>query len=161
MGGGAFTASATQTAYTEFVANIGYTTGENPDTAIISAQISNGTGQLHEGSAFIIDDLAYGAASLDVRVDGSNLPQKFLLSQNYPNPFNPATTIRYELPKATSVRLEVFNLLGQHVATLVDGWRDAGIYSAVFNAENLPSGAYLYKMQTGEFTDVKRFMLLK
>ena len=161
MGGGAFSTSAAQSAYREFVANITYLTGENPDTAVITAQISNGTGQTHVGSTFILDDLFYGAASADVKVGDAGLPGNFLLHQNYPNPFNPTTTIRYELPKASYVRLEVFNMVGQRIATLVDGERSAGIYAAQFNAQNFSSGTYFYKLQASGFTDVKRLMLLK
>ncbi len=161
MGGGAFSTSAAQSTYREFVANILYSTGENPDSAVITAQITNGAGQTHAGSAFILDDLFYGAASADVKVAGSDVPAKFVLNQNYPNPFNPSTTIRYELPKAANVRLEIFNMLGQQVATLVDGERAAGVYTAEFNALNLSSGTYFYKLQAGGFTDVKRLMLLK
>lgn len=166
MGGGSFVTLAAQTTYREFVANIFYSTGDNPDTAIITAQITNGT--LHPGSVFTLDDLAYGAASADVKLDGSGLPEKFSLHQNYPNPFNPTTTIRYELPRASYVQLEVFNMLGQQVATLVDGERAAGVYTAEFNAQNLSSGTYFYKLQAvsadrqaAGFTDVKRLMLLK
>lgn len=161
VGAGVFTASAAQSTYREFVANIGYVTGVDPDTAYIIVQISNTAGFANVGSVFTLDDLAYGAASADVKVDGSGLPENFLLHQNYPNPFNPTTTIRYELPKASYVRLEIFNMLGQQVATLVDGERQAGVYAAEFNALNLSSGTYFYKLQAGGFADVKRLMLLK
>ncbi|HXX65104.1 MAG TPA: T9SS type A sorting domain-containing protein [Bacteroidota bacterium] len=88
-------------------------------------------------------------------------PESFSLAQNYPNPFNPSTTIQYALSKAQNVQLKVYNLLGQEVATLVDGRMAAGFHSVQFNAARLASGVYIYKIVAGDFVSAKKMILLK
>ncbi|MBD3408800.1 MAG: T9SS type A sorting domain-containing protein, partial [Ignavibacteriales bacterium] len=88
-------------------------------------------------------------------------PLTFALEQNFPNPFNPTTTIRYELAKDVNVKLVVYNSIGEQVATLVDGQQAAGRYDASFNASNFASGIYFYRLEAGDFVDVKRMALLK
>jgi hypothetical protein len=90
-----------------------------------------------------------------------SVPTKFALNQNYPNPFNPVTVIRYELPEASAVKLQVFDMLGRVVATVVNERREAGIYEAVFNASGLSSGTYFYRLQAGTFVETKKMMLVK
>jgi len=85
----------------------------------------------------------------------------FSLSQNYPNPFNPTTMIRFELGKPSNVRLTVYNLLGQRVATLVNGHMSQGAHIIQFDASHLASGIYFYAIQAGEFKEVRRMLLLK
>jgi photosystem II stability/assembly factor-like uncharacterized protein len=80
---------------------------------------------------------------------------------NYPNPFNPSTTIRYALPRSSHVTLTVFNALGQQVATLVQGEQEAGYHEAQFDASDLASGVYLYRLQAGEFVQVRKLALLR
>ena len=89
------------------------------------------------------------------------LPTEFGLDQNYPNPFNPSTEISFSLPKATNVKLEIFNLLGQKVVTLVDGAKEAGIYSVTWNGSNVSSGVYFYRLTTPEFVMSKKMLLMK
>lgn len=91
----------------------------------------------------------------------STLPKEFRLRQNYPNPFNPSTTIQFALPKFTSVRLKVFDLLGREVTTLVDEELQPGEYKVTFEAEGLPSGVYFYQIQAKGFVRTKKLMLLK
>jgi hypothetical protein len=93
--------------------------------------------------------------------DISKIPQKFALEQNYPNPFNPATKIQYSLANAAQVSLKVYNLLGQDVATLVNGRQEAGSYTVSFNALNFSSGVYLYRLSAGSFVSMKKLVLLK
>ncbi|MEZ4699439.1 MAG: pre-peptidase C-terminal domain-containing protein [Rhodothermales bacterium] len=96
-----------------------------------------------------------------VGVEDGEVPGKFELFANYPNPFNPTTTIEYQMPDASQVTLEVFNLLGQRVATLVDGLQAAGQYSVQFDASGLSSGMYLYRIKAGNYVSVRKMLLLK
>jgi hypothetical protein len=94
--------------------------------------------------------------------DEEVLPKQVVLNQNYPNPFNPTTTISFTLPATSNVTLEVFNMLGQRVSTLaVNKTMAAGQHSVAFDAANMPSGMYLYRLSTGNFTSTKKMMLLK
>ena len=91
----------------------------------------------------------------------SGLPAAYALEQNYPNPFNPTTVIRYSLPKETRVTLTVYNVLGQPVATLVDGVEHAGYGEATFAGNNLPSGVYFYRLTAGTFSETRKMLLIK
>jgi len=92
---------------------------------------------------------------------GLKIPDHYDLSQNFPNPFNPTTEITYALPQAGRVTLTVFNLLGQKVATLVNGTEVAGIHAVSFDGRSLPSGIYFYHLQAGEFVQTRKMVLLK
>jgi len=89
------------------------------------------------------------------------IPRDFALLGNYPNPFNPTTTLAFNLPRASQVQLAVFDLTGRHVATLVDGWQDAGRHQVIFDASDLSSGIYFYRLQAEEFSAVQKMVLLK
>jgi hypothetical protein len=91
----------------------------------------------------------------------SELPTSYELEQNFPNPFNPTTQIRFALPQAGTVTLVVYNLLGQEIADVVNEVKAAGVYSVQFDAKNLASGTYLYRMQVNGFTAVRKFTVLK
>ncbi|RPH92651.1 T9SS C-terminal target domain-containing protein [candidate division KSB1 bacterium] len=89
------------------------------------------------------------------------LPASWGLMQNYPNPFNPATDIRHDVPRADHVTLKVFNLMGQEVATLVNGMVQAGSHTVSFSGANLSSGVYLYKLESGSFSATRKMLLMK
>jgi len=96
-----------------------------------------------------------------IRDNEKSLPTEFKLSQNYPNPFNPITTIEYDLLYSVPVKLQVFDLTGRLVQTLVDGNKPAGHYTAVWNARNYASSIYFFRLQAGDFTAVKKCVKLK
>jgi hypothetical protein len=102
-------------------------------------------------------------ASITTGVDdaSSGLPAVYRLEQNYPNPFNPSTTIQFALPQRNSVTLKIFNVLGREVAILVNEEMAAGVHKIVFDAKRLASGMYFYRLQAGNFWQVKRLILMK
>jgi len=111
-----------------------------------------------------------GALKMPIAVKtGDNVvpvPRTFALHQNYPNPFNAATVIKYDLPRASDVRIDVYNVLGQRVVTLVDGQQNAGFHEIVWNSTNedggtVASGVYFYRIQAEDFTQSKKMVLLK
>ncbi len=85
----------------------------------------------------------------------------FSLSQNYPNPFNPSTLIEYKVPQYSFVEIKVYDVLGIEITTLVDEFKSEGIYKVQFNTNGLPSGVYIYSMKAGDFTEVKKMILMK
>ena len=91
----------------------------------------------------------------------AQLPKAYALKQNYPNPFNPTTNIRFDLKENGDVSLVVYDLMGREVAKLVNGPMNAGYYTINFNAANLPSGVYIYRLKAGDFVNTKKLMLLK
>jgi hypothetical protein len=98
---------------------------------------------------------------VSVQTPSEGTPSGFVLSQNYPNPFNPTTIITYQTPVAGSVRLVVYDMLGREVTVLVNDNKDPGVYEVKFNASNLSSGVYLYRMQSGTFTETRKFLLVR
>jgi len=108
-----------------------------------------------------IENKKDGITGNSPKESAANLPTEFALLQNYPNPFNPSTTINYELPASNFVTLKIYDLVGKEVATLVNEKLDAGRYTATFNGSNLASGMYFYKISAGQFTFVRKMVLIK
>lgn len=122
----------------------------------IVAQNQNDSNHVHTGFWHFVGRVA---TSVDKR--NSEVPDSFSLKQNYPNPFNPRTKIQYDLPQKVEVRLVVYNLLGRRVATLVNETQQAGSYQITFEASNLASGVYIYRIVAGDFTQTRKMMLMK
>jgi len=124
-------------------------------------------GQIGDGSAnftWYFDDLYVFASGTGTSVENSRneTPQKVQLFQNYPNPFNPNTQITYALPQSSNVTLSVYNVVGQRVATLVNNeQRTAGSHTVTFDASNLASGMYIYRIQADNFVQTRKMMLVK
>jgi len=112
--------------------------------------------------ALSVEDIAqlYGEISA-IHSEMQIIPEKFALSQNFPNPFNPQTTIQYQLPIAGNVKLQIFDLTGRLIQTLVDEKKQAGEYTIIWNAQNVSSGIYFYQLHTEGFTSVKKCVKLK
>jgi hypothetical protein len=107
-----------------------------------------------------------GELNLEAAKGSDSRPQRFSLSQNYPNPFNPRTSIRYALPQDAHVRLTIYNILGQKVATLVDEQQSAGYRTVWWDGKDakggeVSSGVYFYRLTAGEFSEVKKMLLVK
>ncbi|MCC7159174.1 MAG: T9SS type A sorting domain-containing protein [Ignavibacteria bacterium] len=110
---------------------------------------------------FVFGTLTVSADNKEQLMDFKGNPDKFELNQNYPNPFNPSTLLSYNLKTDANVKLTVFNLVGQSVRILIDGYQTAGEYEVQFDANELPAGVYLYKLQVGDYSSVKRMTLVK
>jgi hypothetical protein len=157
--------------------NVRYTANFIPQKEYANDQNTIGLFHFNEGSGNTANDASslinngtiFGATwSNDVPVvvtsvmqESSHIIKNFLLFQNYPNPFNPNTVISYSLPSALNVKLIVYNTLGQTVKILENGFKIAGNYSINFNASKIPSGIYFYKLETGQFSQIKKMILLK
>ena len=88
-------------------------------------------------------------------------PTEFILEQNYPNPFNPSTKIKYSIPQSSNIAIKVFDILGNEIETLINEEKPAGTYELTWNAVNLPSGVYFYRLRSGSFVETKKMVLLK
>jgi hypothetical protein len=158
----------------------------NADTAQISTQSEAGTGNFSIGVSNKIYNYQlipinlgpnYSSQSVlahpgdtgiqvnltvtSVAEPASGVPRHFALEQNYPNPFNPTTGIRFQVPGVSQVKLAVYNILGQEVATLVNEVKQPGTHSVQFDASHVPSGFYFYRMTAGNFTSTKSMVVLK
>ena len=110
-------------------------------------------------SGFLANTLLRGTT---VSVGDEQLfPLVYSLRQNYPNPFNPFTSIEYVLPRTSFVSLKIYNVLGEEVAALVNGAKPAGIQKIEWQADGFPSGVYFYRLQTGDFVETKKLILLR
>jgi hypothetical protein len=145
--------------YTPVTIPVTYINDEIPDLGEILIQVTDqNLNPAASGSYAEIDNLSFSIIS-DVN-DINNLTN-FSLEQNYPNPFNPVTAISYQTAKPEKVLLKVYDIIGNEVAALVDEYKPAGKYSVYFDASNLPSGVYLYKLQAGSFVQTRKMTLIK
>lgn len=97
----------------------------------------------------------------ELTMESLEMRTEYSLAQNYPNPFNPTTTINYQIPQDGLVTLKIYNTLGQQITTLVDEYKSTGKYQVKFDASGLASGVYIYRIESGEYTEAKRMILLK
>ena len=121
-----------------------------------------GAGDKAPGTASLVTnpgDRSSKPAGTDV--EGIELPTTYSLAQNYPNPFNPTTKINFTLPVSGKVVLEIFDITGKSVATLIDSEMQSGIHSVEFNAVGLSSGIYLYRIKANHFIGTRKFVLMK
>jgi len=121
--------------------------------------VDNGYVYLADKNSLMIFQLT--PVGVDDEAGNPAIPSSFHLEQNFPNPFNAKTAIDYQLPQSSRVRLEVFDLLGRKVVTLVDGKQEAGYWSVLWEASKVSSGIYFYKLTSGDFVEVKRMTVLK
>jgi hypothetical protein len=142
-----------------FNVQITYTTEDTSDRALITMNVSNGDGSGVVGSYAIVDNVIFADSTSIEQI--SELSKEFSLKQNYPNPFNPSIKISFSLPSQEHVVVEVFNMLGQKVITLMDKNMNAGYHELEFNGSDLSSGVDFYAIQAGQFNDVKKMIIIK
>ena len=122
-------------------------------------------GMLGSGKNYWIDSASINGIVFsnitDVKENYKSITNEFMLYQNYPNPFNPSTTIKYQIPQSGLVTIKVYNLLGKEVKTLVNQYQNTGSHEVKFNAGNLPSGIYFYRLETSRYSKTKKLLLVK
>jgi hypothetical protein len=164
VGAGASEFYQTRSVYTAFATSI-FVSGTAIDschlTIMMMPDTSKASSDYHIGSYALIDDLVLDNTVTEVTREAFTLPSDYQLSQNYPNPFNPATEIEFTIPAEHHVTLKVYNMMGQEIETLVDEELPQGRYKRAFNASQLSSGVYFYRIEAGNFSQVKKMALLK
>ena len=143
--------------------NIGFVEGSGNSNSIKEYRFMDG--EVSSGKTYYyrlkqIDNNGVYTFSKTVEINFA-VPAEIVLSQNYPNPFNPSTTIDFTLPESGDVSLKIFNPLGEKVATLVNGYMEAGRHSFNFNAQDLPSGMYIYQLNTNRSKLTKKMLFIK
>ena len=140
------------------------------DTLDLIVRFTPDSSRLYVDTLFIRNNSLTSLVTVPLMGQGTNtithvaelgIPAEFKLHQSYPNPFNPSTTIQYDLPLPGHVTLVVYNVLGQVVTKLIDDQQGPGIYKAIWEASNVPSGIYFYRLQAGEFVETKKMILLR
>ena len=136
--------------YTIKASKVGYQTSEYSQKVTIDLNNSP-----------VIKNVDFSVVTTDVERTSNDIPKNFSLSQNYPNPFNPSTKIEFSVSRASQVSLKVYNILGKEITTLVSKYLEPGKYKVNFNASQLPSGVYVYKLTAGSFSNIKKMIFLK
>ena len=114
------------------------------------------------GNNLFLDTICVTSPSTGItQLLSGSVPETYSLSQNYPNPFNPSTKINISIPKQGLVSLKIYDVLGKEIMTLINEQKTAGSYEVDFNGINLASGAYFYRLESSEFVDIKRMILIK
>jgi len=139
---------------------ISFTTNNDSGYTGVEVQVNNAIFWYENGDTILVDPFQYDWIT-GVEPVSELTPNGFVLEQNYPNPFNPNTKIRYKISELSSVKLTVYNLLGEKVIDLVNSEQGEGSYEVEFNASKLPSGIYFYRLQADSFIETKRMLLLK
>ncbi len=98
---------------------------------------------------------------IDIEPFENDIPRNYSLSQNYPNPFNASTTINYIIPKPSNISVDIYDLLGRHIETILNEYQQAGEYQITWHADRFPSGTYFYKLQAGDYIETRKMILLK
>ena len=115
-----------------------------------------------DSSAVLIDEVWYNETPTGMGIsDDAPIASSYELGQNYPNPFNPTTHIRFNIPETAGAKLTVFNIMGEAVANLVDGVVSAGGHTVSWNAANMPTGVYFYRLESGNFSQTRKLLLVK
>ena len=127
------------------------------DCIVVGSLLDDDTGS-SSGSAYVFCGFT---SPVGIESHRTGIPVEYSLSQNYPNPFNPSSTIEYTLPRSGDVSLVVYNLRGEAVAFLINGAMPAGNHHVIWDASNVSSGIYFYRLQTGDFVQTKKMVLLK
>ncbi len=165
VGAGSAEFYQTRSVYTAFAAAIYVGTSTTVDSCALSIMMMPDTSAAstgyHLGSYALIDDLVLDNTVTEVTGQAFTLPSDYQLSQNYPNPFNPATEIEFTIPAEHHVTLKVYSMMGQEIETLVDEELPQGRYKKAFDASRLSSGMYFYRIQAGNFSQVKKMTLVK
>jgi hypothetical protein len=149
--------------WSSFSAGFGSSASVNLSLRSITGQPLIGSGSNNTTSAgggFFYNPNAAGIITA-VGEFTNTIPSVYKLQQNYPNPFNPSTIIQYAIPTASNVKIEIFDITGEKVATLIDGFKSEGYYEVSFNANGLASGLYLYRISAGAFVQTRKMILMK
>ncbi|MGF1669151.1 MAG: T9SS type A sorting domain-containing protein [Balneolaceae bacterium] len=133
------------------------------DRVVVIFDLEGGSGDGSDPFIWLLDDFGFddGQITVSTEITDAGIPQSVKLNQNYPNPFNPTTNIEFALSQNSHTTLEVFDMLGQKVATLVNGQLSAGQHIINFDASNLSSGTYLYRLQAGNEVLARKLTLIK
>ena len=130
--------------------------GAGAPTFIIAAVTDDDSSSVH------IDEIWYNETPTGMSIsDDAPIASRYELGQNYPNPFNPITHIRFNIPETGNTKLTVFNMMGETVANLVNGVVSAGGHTVSWNAANMPTGVYFYRLESGNFTQTRKLLLVK